>query len=125
MLLLLWPLRRTIAVEVPVRAAGYLALMRSVAEVFRTVPLVRWSALCQGLATGSFTTLWVGISLYMQGPAFGWRSDGVGALALIGAAAAVAAPFVGGFADRRGAAFLPADGVGGAGGVLGTPGGVR
>ena len=57
------------------------------------------------MATGSFTTLWVGISLYMQGPAFGWRSDGVGGLALIGAAAAVAAPFVGGFADRRGPRF--------------------
>ena len=105
MLLLLWPLRRMIVVEAPVTRTGYLALMRSVVEVFRTVPLVRWSALCQGLATGSFTTLWVGISLYMQGPAFGWRSDAVGGLALIGAAAAVAAPFVGGFADRRGPRF--------------------
>jgi MFS family permease len=105
MLALLWPLRRTIADEAPVARTGYVALMRSVAEVFRTVPVVRWSALCQGLATGSFTTLWVGISLYMQGPAFGWRSDGVGALALIGAAAAVAAPLVGGFADRRGPRF--------------------
>jgi predicted MFS family arabinose efflux permease len=105
MLFLLLPLRRTIPFEVPVAQAGYLALMRSVVKVFRTVPLVRWSALCQGLATGSFTTLWVGISLHMQGPGFGWRSDAVGALALIGAAAAVAAPFVGGFADRRGARF--------------------
>ena len=63
------------SVEVPVARTGYLALMRSVVKVFRTVPLVRWSALCQGLATGSFTTLWVGISLHMQGPVFGWRSD--------------------------------------------------
>ncbi|HEX4369183.1 MAG TPA: MFS transporter [Rhodopila sp.] len=105
MLLLLWPLRRVLLAETPVARTGYLALMRSVALVFRTVPVVRWSALCQGLATGSFTTLWIGISLYMQGPAFGWRSDGVGGLALIGAAAAMAAPFVGGFADRRGPRF--------------------
>ena len=105
MLMLLWPLRRTIADEVPATRTGYLALMRSVGEVFRTVPLVRWSALSQGLATGSFTTLWVGISLYMQGPVFGWRSDGVGGLALIGTAATVAAPFVGGFADRGGPRF--------------------
>jgi predicted MFS family arabinose efflux permease len=105
MLLVLWPLRRTIADEPPISRTSYLALMRSVGEVFRTVPVVRWSALCQGLATGSFTTLWVGISLYMQGPEFGWRSDGVGGLALIGAAAAVAAPFVGRFADRRGPRF--------------------
>jgi predicted MFS family arabinose efflux permease len=46
--------------------------------------------------------LWIGISFYMQSPVFGWHSDGVGALALIGAAAAVGAPFVGGFADRNG-----------------------
>ena len=102
MLLLLWPLRRTIAVEAPAMHTGYWALIRSVVHVFRTVPVVRWSAMCQGLATGSFTTLWVGISLYMQGPAFGWRSDGVGGLGLIGAAAVMAAPFVGGFADRWG-----------------------
>jgi MFS family permease len=105
MLLLLWPLRRVLVAEAPVARTGYWMLMRSLAEVFRTVPLVRWSALCQGLATGSFTTLWVGISLYMQSPAFGWCSDGVGGLALIGAAAAVAAPFVGGFADRHGPRF--------------------
>lgn len=54
---------------------------------------------------GSFSTLWVGILLYMQGPDFGWRSDGVGGLALIGSAAAVAAPSVGGCADRRGPRF--------------------
>jgi MFS family permease len=38
----------------------------------------------------------------MQSSPFGWHSDGVGALALIGAASAICAPFVGGFADRKG-----------------------
>lgn len=102
MLLVLLALRRTVPAEPAATRAGYAALMRSVLDVVRTVPVARWSALCQGLATGSFTTLWVGISLYMQSSAFGWRSDGVGGLALIGAAAAVLAPCVGGFADRRG-----------------------
>jgi hypothetical protein len=41
----------------------------------------------------------------MQSPAFGWRSDGIGGLALIGTAAATVAPFVGGFADRSGPRF--------------------
>lgn len=102
MLLLLVPLRRIVDPTPPAQTAGYPMLMRSVIEVFRSVPVVRWSALCQALATGSFTALWVGISFYMQGPAFGWRSDGVGGLALIGAGSAVCAPFVGGFADRKG-----------------------
>jgi predicted MFS family arabinose efflux permease len=102
MLLLLIPLRWTVRPESPTARASYLALMRSLVEVFRTVPVVRWSALCQAFATGSFTVLWIGISFYLQSPVFGWHSDGVGALAAIGAAAAVCAPFVGGFADRKG-----------------------
>jgi len=102
MLLTLAPLRRAVPAALPSVHTSYRGLMRSVIEVFLTVPLIRWSALCQGLATGSFTVLWIGISFYMQGPAFGWQSDRVGGLALIGAAAAMAAPFVGRFADRQG-----------------------
>jgi predicted MFS family arabinose efflux permease len=102
MLLTVVPLRCAIPRQPPAGRTSYRALMLSLIEVFLTVPLVRWSALCQGLATGSFTVLWIGISFYMQGPAFHWQSDKVGGLALIGAAAAFVAPFVGGFADRRG-----------------------
>jgi len=102
MLLTLAPLRRAVPAAPPNVRTSYWGLMRSLVEVFLTVPLIRWSALCQGLATGSFTVLWIGISFYMQGPAFGWQSDRVGGLALIGAAAAMAAPFVGRFADRQG-----------------------
>jgi predicted MFS family arabinose efflux permease len=102
MLLLLVPLRRTVGPGPAGAAASYPALMRSLLEVFRTVPVVRWSALCQALSTGSFAVLWTGISFHMQSSQFGWHSDGVGALALIGAASAVCAPFVGGFADRKG-----------------------
>jgi predicted MFS family arabinose efflux permease len=102
MLLLLVPLRRTVRPAPPSARVPYLALMRSLIEVFRTVPVVRWSALCQALSTGSFAVLWTGISFHMQSGQFGWHSDGVGGLALIGAAAAVCAPFVGGFADRNG-----------------------
>ena len=71
---------------------------------------------------GSFTTLWVEHQLYMQGPVFGWRSDGVGGLALIGVAA-----------DSRGAVrrrlrgpqrtrVSPVGGIVVAVGVLGGPG---
>ena len=102
MLLLLVPLRRTVRAAPPSATATYPALLRSLIEVFRTVPVVRWSALCQALSTGSFAVLWTGISFHMQSSRFGWHSDGVGGLALIGAAAAICAPFVGGFADRKG-----------------------
>ncbi len=102
MLLMLIPLRQTVRLEPATTRASYPDLIRSLVHVFRTVPEVRWSALCQAFGTGSFTVLWIGISFHMQGPAFGWRSDGVGGLALIGAAAAVCASLVGGIADRKG-----------------------
>jgi len=81
---------------------SYPALLRSLGHVFLTVPAVPSSALCQVFAFGLFTVLWVGISFYMQGPAFGWHSDGVGALALVGTAATAFAPSVGRAADRSG-----------------------
>jgi MFS family permease len=102
MILLLIPLRRQLDSGRMPNHVAYPALLRSLAQVFRTVPIVRWSALCQALSTGSFTVLWIGISFHMQSAEFGWHSDGVGALAFIGAAAAVFAPFVGGMADRNG-----------------------
>ncbi len=102
MLGMLIPLRRTVHDIPAATRTSYRALMRSLLDVFLTVPAARWSALCQAAATGSFTALWVGISFYMQSPAFNWRSDGVGGLALIGAAAAVFAPIVGRVADRKG-----------------------
>ncbi len=62
MLAMLIPLRHTVH-DVPAsHRTSYRALMRSVLDVFMTVPAARWSALCQATATGSFTVLWVGIS---------------------------------------------------------------
>jgi predicted MFS family arabinose efflux permease len=102
MILLLIPLRRRLDPTPTRNHAGYAALMRSLAQVFLSVGVVRWSALCQALSTGSFTVLWIAIAFHMQSPEFGWHSDGVGALALIGAAAVVFAPLVGRIADRWG-----------------------
>jgi predicted MFS family arabinose efflux permease len=96
------PLRRRLDPAPMPNRTAYAALMRSLAQVFLSVGVVRWSALCQALSTGSFTVLWIAISFHMQSPEFGWHSDGVGALGLIGAAAVVFAPLVGRIADRRG-----------------------
>jgi predicted MFS family arabinose efflux permease len=101
-LLLLVPLWRVVRLEPAASKATYPALMRSLVHVFRTVEVLRWSALCQALSTGAFAALWVGITFHMQSPTFGWQGDGVGALALIGAAAVLFAPLVGAVADRVG-----------------------
>ncbi len=102
MLLLLVPLRRIVRPGPASLGGSYGALMRSLPRVVRTEPVLRRSALCQAFNWGSFNVLWVGLTFHMQSPAFGWQSDGVGALAVVGAASAVAAPFVGRFADRCG-----------------------
>jgi predicted MFS family arabinose efflux permease len=121
MLLLLWPLRRTILLSSPHQQTplaprpslnslpthsgpnwSYPTLLRSLVDVLRNESTVRRSALCQAFNWGSFNAMWIGLTFQMQGPAFGWHSDGVGALAIVGAASAVAAPFVGRIADRKG-----------------------
>lgn len=110
MLALLGPIRRVIrrapaAGRIAWPGAGpiaYPALMRSLWRVAREEPALRRSALCQAFNWGSFNVLWIGLTFHMQSPAFGWRSDGIGALALVGAASAAAAPFVGRIADRKG-----------------------
>jgi predicted MFS family arabinose efflux permease len=102
MIVFLIPLRRRLDPAPMPNRTSYSVLMRSLGHVFLSVSVVRWSALCQALSTGSFTVLWIAISFHMQSPEFGWHSDGVGALGLIGAAAVVFAPRVGKIADRRG-----------------------
>ena len=80
----------------------YRDLLGSMVRLLRTVPELRTAALCQALNYGSFIVFWLGVTLYLQSPAFGWTPQAVGLVALVGAAAASAAPMLGRVADRSG-----------------------
>ena len=78
---------------------GYRALIVS---LVRLVSSVRTAALCQAVTFGSFNVFWLGASLYLQSPTFGWSPGAVGLVALIGVIAASIAPLFGRAADRIG-----------------------
>ena len=50
----------------------YRDLIGSLWHLLRTVPELRTAALCVALSYGSFIVFWLGVTLYLQSPAFGW-----------------------------------------------------
>ena len=80
----------------------YRDLIGSLVYLLRTVPELRVAALCQALNYGSFIVFWLGVTLYLQSPAFGWTPQAIGLVALVAAAAASAAPMFGRAVDRSG-----------------------
>lgn len=81
---------------------GYRALIVSLVRLVSSVPELRIAALCQAITFGSFNVFWLGASLYLQSPTFGWSPGEVGLVALIGVIAASTAPLFGRAADRAG-----------------------
>ena len=80
----------------------YRDLIGSLVHLLRTIPELRIAALCQALSYGSFVVFWLGVTLYLQSPAFGWTPQAIGLIAVVGAAAASAAPMFGRAVDRSG-----------------------
>jgi predicted MFS family arabinose efflux permease len=81
---------------------GYRALIVSMVRLVVAVPELRIAALCQAVTFGSFNAFWLGASLYLQSPTFGWSPGAVGLVAVIGVIAASSAPLFGRTADRVG-----------------------
>ena len=80
----------------------YRDLIGSLWHLLRTVPELRTAALCVALSYGSFIVFWLGVTLYLQSPAFGWTPQSIGLVAFVAAAAASAAPMFGRAVDRSG-----------------------
>ncbi|QNA85486.1 MFS transporter [Sphingomonas sp. So64.6b] len=79
----------------------YFEVIASLPKLFRNSPELRLAAFCQALSFGSFNVFWLGISLYLQGPAFHWTPRAVGLVAILGAIPALAAPIFGRLIDRQ------------------------
>jgi hypothetical protein len=65
----------------------------------------------QALVFGTFGSLWIALSLHIQGAAFGLTSAAVGFYGLLGLASAGAAPQCGRLIDRFGAATIARAGI--------------
>lgn len=84
----------------PTTGLRYGAMLRSMATIVRTTPLLRRRALYHASLFGSFSLFWTTTPLLLAGPAFGLTQRGIALFALAGVAGAVAAPIAGRLADK-------------------------
>ena len=98
---LLLLMRSTFPVSRPGFSGSYGSLMRSLLKLIREQPLLREATGISALAFFTFGLFWTTMVLHLAGPPFNFHSNLIGLFGLAAAAGALAAPLVGGVADKR------------------------
>jgi len=84
----------------PAPGVNYIGMLRSMAHLLRTQPVLRRRALYQAAMFGVFSLFWTTTPLYLSGPAFHMSQTGIAVFALVGVTGAIAAPMAGRYADH-------------------------
>jgi predicted MFS family arabinose efflux permease len=90
----------------PTSQVGYPALLASLAGLWKEHRKLRLAALAQGLLSVGFSAFWSTLAVMLHGAPFHLGSAVAGSFGLAGAVGALAAPFAGRLADRRGAEWV-------------------
>ena len=90
----------------PATQASYSDLLRSLAVLWVEHRKLRLAALAQGLLSVGFSAFWSTLAVMLHGAPFHMGSAVAGSFGLAGAVGALAAPFAGRLADRRGAEWV-------------------
>jgi predicted MFS family arabinose efflux permease len=98
--LLLVLMRASFPVSRPSFQGSYGSLMRSLVTLLKTQPVLREASAITALAFAIFGMFWTTMVLHLSGPPFGFHSDIIGAFGLAAVLGALAAPLVGGSADK-------------------------
>ena len=85
----------------PKGSMRYSQLLRSLWGLLRTEPVLRETSVIGALVFGAFSAFWVTLSFFLETPPYHYGSEVTGLFGLVGVAGALAASFVGKFADRR------------------------
>lgn len=93
-------LRRLLPRRQPSPTVRYGDLLRSMATLLATQPVLRRRAAYQACMFGAFSLFWTTVPLWLASPAFGLSQRGIALFALAGVAGAIAAPIGGRLADR-------------------------
>lgn len=97
-------LRGKLPHRAPAVALRYRELMVSLWQVFRTQPRLYRPSLTAALSFGSFTAFWTSLA-FLMAEHFHRGSTETGLFGIVGLVGALAAPYAGKLADRRGPAF--------------------
>jgi predicted MFS family arabinose efflux permease len=84
---------------------SYPQLLGSLWGLLRSEPVLQEVSILGILVFGAFSVFWVTLSFILETPPYHYGSDVVGLFGLVGIAGALAALFVGRFADRRDARY--------------------
>ena len=98
---LLLIIRLTFPVSRPDFKGTYASLMRSLLTLAREQPILREAAAINALGFSTFGMFWTTMVLHLSGAPFHFNSDLIGLFGLAAVAGALAAPLVGGSADKR------------------------
>lgn len=105
-------LMRALPMRRPTVTLGYVALVASLARIFRSEPALRRRAAYQAAMFGSFSVFWTAVTFLLAGRHFGLSQTAIGVFALAGAGGALIAPVAGRLGDGghqrafTGAAFV-------------------
>jgi predicted MFS family arabinose efflux permease len=96
----------------PTTDLTYWRLIASLGNLLRSHRTLRQAIAVQFLIFAAFIGFWSTVALELMRPPYETGATGVGLLALVGVAGALAAPIAGGFADRRGPQAIISIGAG-------------
>ena len=94
-------IRYTFPPSRPNFTGSYASLMRSLLTLVKEQPVLREAAAINALGFATFGMFWTTMVLHLSGSPFHFNSDLIGLFGLAAAAGALAAPLVGGSADKR------------------------
>lgn len=100
MLVLAALLARELPDAPPSSDLAYPKLMRSVLQIAREEPIIRWRSLFGAVCFACFSILWTSIAFLLAGPPFHYHPAVIGLFGLLGAAGATMASVAGRLADR-------------------------
>jgi predicted MFS family arabinose efflux permease len=99
--LLLLSMRLTFPVSRPGFKGSYASLMKSLLNLVKEQPVLREAAAINALGFAGFGMFWTTMVMHLSGSPFHFSSRLIGLFGLAAAAGALAAPVVGGSADKR------------------------